>query len=77
MEKGFLDDWGCYIAKFRSLTIHNFTQQTYKWLEKGSIWPDVNQTAAAETQHRTSGPEWKKLIHINKIPSFINHKSSP
>ena len=44
----------CYIAEFRSLPIYNFTQQTYMWLEKGSIRPDVNLTAAAETMNKMS-----------------------
>ena len=63
----------CYIAKFRSLPIYNFTQQTYTWLEKGSIWSDVNQMAAAKTVNkmffaqeaprRTSGWKCKKLTN--------------
>ena len=66
--------------QFHSTNIHT-------WLEKGSIRPDVNQTAAAGTMNkivfaqkaprRTSGRECKKLIHINKYTFSVNHKSSP
>ena len=44
----------CYIAEFRFLTIYDFIQKTYKWLEKGGIRPDVNLTAAAETMNKMS-----------------------